>query len=336
MIENIYDYADPKSVDKPVMFLGETCEVRHVPLGVVLIISAWNYPVQLSLCPLVGAIGGGNTAIVKMSEIASHTAVLMARLIPAYLDPECVQVVLGAIPESTTLLQQPFDLFCYTGNTQVGKIVHQAASKNLTPVLLELGGKSPCIIDATIDPAIAAKRIAWGKIMNAGQTCIAPDYVLIDKRVSKKFLAALESAFNELLQGPADKSASYARIVSDRHFERLTSMLANELKVSGSTKIYGGSSRKSDRFIEPTVVLLSDADVSKHPVLQEEIFGPILPVIEFDNVDQAIDFAKGVYFLFHLDMLLHCLCIHSRMIAEQLKRSFRKLMLAMRLQTILS
>jgi aldehyde dehydrogenase (NAD+) len=321
MIENMYDFTAPKSVDKPIIFLGETCEVRHVPLGVVLIISAWNYPIQLSLGPLVGAIGGGNTAIVKMSEIASHTAVLIANLIPKYMDPECVQVVLGAVPESTILLQQPFDFICYTGNTQVGKIVHQAAAKNLTPVLLELGGKSPCIVDATIDPTIAARRIAWGKIVNAGQTCIAPDYVLIDKRMSKRFMAALDTAFTEMLQGPADKSASYARIVSDRHYDRLTTMLENELKVPGSTKMSGGTYRKSDRYIEPTVVLLSDADVSKHPVLQEEIFGPILPVIEFENIDQAIRMAKGVYVRFYLVMLLHCLCTLSLMIVKRLKRS---------------
>jgi aldehyde dehydrogenase (NAD+) len=296
MVDHIYEYASPEQVDKPVMFLGETCEIRKVPLGVVLIIAAWNYPIQLSVAPLIGAIAGGNTVVLKMSEISQHTSVLMSQLIPKYLDPDVVSVVLGAIPESTILLQQPFDFICYTGNTQVGKIVHQAAAKNLTPVLLELGGKSPCIVDDTIDPAIAAKRIAWGKVVNAGQTCIAPDYVLIDKKVSKKFLVALENSFKELLSGSASDSPHYGRIISEKHFDRLTGMLAQELKVPGSVKYSGGGSRREDKFIEPTVVTLTDADVSKHPILQEEIFGPLLPVIEYETIDEAITIAKKMYY----------------------------------------
>jgi acyl-CoA reductase-like NAD-dependent aldehyde dehydrogenase len=292
MVENLHEYAAPKSVDKPIMFLGDTCEIRQVPLGVVLIISAWNYPIQLTMLPLIGAIAGGNSVVIKMSEIAPHSAILMSRLIPKYLDPGCYSVVLGAIPESTILLEQNFDFICYTGNTHVGKIVHQAAAKNLTPVLLELGGKCPCIVDDTIDPAIAAKRIAWGKIGNSGQTCIAPDYVLVDKKVSKQFLLELEKSFRGLLNGSAEKAAHYGRIVSEKHFNRLTGILASELKVKGSTKYYGGASRRDDYFIEPTIVTLEDSDVSKHPILQEEIFGPLLPVIEFNNIDEAIRIVK--------------------------------------------
>jgi aldehyde dehydrogenase (NAD+) len=295
MVENLHEYAAPKSVDKPIMFLGETCEIRQVPLGVVLIISAWNYPIVLSIAPLIGAIAGGNTAVLKMSEVSPHTAVLMSLLIPKYLDPECYSVVLGAIPESTILLQQQFDFICYTGNSQVGKIVHQAAAKNLTPVLLELGGKSPCIVDDTINPAIAAKRIAWGKVINAGQTCIAPDYVLVHKNISKKFLAELEKSFEVLLTASAENSPYYGRIVSEKHFDRLTGMLASELKVKGSIKVCGGLSNRDNYFIEPTVVALEDAVVSKHPILQEEIFGPLLPVIEFSSVDEAIRIAKKMY-----------------------------------------
>jgi aldehyde dehydrogenase (NAD+) len=292
MVENIHEYAASKAVKKPIVFFGDRCEVRKVPLGVVLIISAWNYPIQVSMLPLIGAIAAGNTAVIKMSEIAPHTAVLMSRLIPKYLDEECYSVILGGIPESTILLQQKFDFICFTGNTMVGKIVHQAAATSLTPVMLELGGKSPCIVDDTIDPAIAAKRIAWGKLLNAGQTCVAPDYILVDKKVSKSFLLMLKKSLDELLGGSAETCPHFGRIVSEKQFDRLTGILENELKVPGSTTFYGGSFQRKQRFIEPTIITLGDGEVSNHPILQQEIFGPLLPVIECNTIEDAIAIAK--------------------------------------------
>lgn len=287
MIANLQGYLDPKPVGKTLFFALDRCETRLVPLGVVLIISPWNYPIQLALNPLVGAIAGGNTVVLKPSEIAPNTSQLLAELIPKYLDSRIVKVVLGAIPESTRLLEQKFDLIFYTGSTQVGRIVYQAASKHLTPVVLELGGKSPVIVDSTVNVEIAAKRIVWGKILNAGQTCIAPDYVLVEKQVMPKFVEAVKQSISVLLEGDAYKSPHLSRIISKNHYSRLVSLMEQQKKADGSKMVFGGMVNSDSLFIEPSVFTLESPNSHEDPLMKEEIFGPLLPIIPVDNVDHG-------------------------------------------------
>ncbi|KAI8900073.1 Aldehyde/histidinol dehydrogenase [Globomyces pollinis-pini] len=292
MILNLEEFMNPRIAHKPLALAGDVCEVRRVPLGVVLIIVPWNYPICLSLVPLVGAIGGGNTSVLKLSEIAPHTSAALAQIIPKYLDERVVRVVLGAIPESTLLLQQKFDLLFYTGNTNVGRIVMQAAVKHIVPVVLELGGKCPVIIDSTVDPAIAARRIAWGKLNNCGQTCVAPDYILVEKSIAPHFVKELKLAIIEMIGNTPQTSSSYGRIVSSNHFKRLEKLLNAQLAVPGTKVAYGGQSDASDLFIHPTILTGISTDAAENPIMSEELFGPILPIIEIENIKQGIDYAK--------------------------------------------
>ena len=293
MISNLEEFMEAKSVHRALPFLMDRCETRRVALGIVLIISPWNYPVQLALNPLVGAIAGGNAAILKPSEVAPHTAELLARIIPKYLDSKAIKVITGGIPETTTLLKQKFDLIFFTGSTQVGKIVMKAAALNLTPTVLELGGKSPVIVDDTVDPTIAARRIAWGKLVNCGQTCIAPDYILVHKGIAKQFKIALREAITFVLDDEnAQKSPHYGRIISNNHFNRLKNMLERQEQVASSVLESGGCSDEADLYIEPTIVSLS-RDEKNNPLMESELFGPILPVIEVESVDDAISYVKN-------------------------------------------
>ncbi|KAJ3318428.1 Aldehyde dehydrogenase [Boothiomyces sp. JEL0866] len=290
MVERLDDYtAHEYPATNPAVFLADTAQVRRQPHGVVLIIGAWNYPVQLALLPLVGAIGGGNAAVVKVSEISVNTSALLAKLIPKYLDTKAVQVVEGAIPESTALLKQKFDFICYTGNTNVGRIVMQAAAKNLTPVLLELGGKCPVIVDDTVDPKIAATRVAWGKTINAGQTCIAPDYVMVHKKVAKDFVKHYKDAVANLFAGDPSKSDHFCHIVSENHFNRLNQLVKDQLKVSGTVEELGGVWNKDTLYVPPTILTGVGKDPKTNPIMSQELFGPIIPIIEVDSVDEAID-----------------------------------------------
>jgi aldehyde dehydrogenase (NAD+) len=251
---------------------------------VVAIISPWNYPIQLLLSPAAGAIAAGNSVVLKPSEIAPHTSTVITELIQRYLDPDAVQVIEGGVAETTELLAQRFDHIFYTGNGRIGRVVMEAAAKHLTPVTLELGGKSPTIVDATANLRVAARRIAWGKFLNAGQTCIAPDYLLVDKKVASAFIGELRAAIKEFYGDDPKQSGDYARIVNGHHFNRLASMLE-----SGSVVI-GGETDANTKYIAPTV--LADVNVSA-PVMQDEIFGPILPMVEIDNVAEAIAFINS-------------------------------------------
>lgn len=251
------------------------------PLGAVLVIAPWNYPLQLSLAPLVGAIAGGNSAVVKPSELAPATSELLARLAPIYLDSRAVQVVEGAVEETTALLEQRWDLIFYTGNGRVARIVAAAAAKHLTPTVLELGGKSPVYVDASANLKVSARRLAWAKSMNAGQTCIAPDYVLVHESVREPFVEEFRQAVLEQLGSAPATNAEYATIVNERHFDRLRGLMD-----SGTRRVGGGINRDELR-IEPTV--LTDVDPDS-PVMAEEIFGPILPIIDVAGVEEAIDF----------------------------------------------
>src|SRR5438477_9814114 len=271
-------------VGTPTLLAPSDVRVRFDPLGVGLIIGTWNYPVMLSLSPLIAAISGGNAAVVKPSEIAPATSEVIARLIPEYLDRDAFSVVQGAAPVATALLQLQWDHIFFTGGTTVAKIVMTAAAKNLTPVVLELGGKSPTIVHSSADLRVAARRIAQGRWNNAGQTCTAPDYVLVFKDVAKPFLEHLRESILHFYGDDPQKSPDYGRIVNTRHFDRLVGLLAS------GTIYHGGRHDRADKFIAPTVLVNVSPD---SPVMQEEIFGPILPVLEVDNVQQVIDFVNA-------------------------------------------
>ena len=239
---------------------------------------------MLTLSPLIAAISGGNAAVIKPSEVAAATAEVIARLIPEYLDPSAFSVVLGAVPETTALLEQQWDHIFFTGGAAVGKMVMAAAAKRLTPVVLELGGKSPAIVHSSANLRVAARRIAHGRWMNAGQTCTAPDYVLVFKDVAEAFLGRLKETLLQFYGEDPQKSPDYGRIVSSRHFDRLTGLLAS------GTICHGGQHDRTDRFIAPTVLV----NVSpESPVMQEEIFGPILPVLEVDTIQEVIGFVNA-------------------------------------------
>ena len=276
-------WTKPRRVRTPIVVQPAKAQIVHEPLGVVLIIGPWNYPVQLVIAPLIGAIAAGNCAVLKPSEVAPRTSEVIARIVPRYLDPECVAVVEGDADVTTTLLGERFDHIFYTGNGRVGRIVMEAAAKHLTPVTLELGGKSPVIIDADADLGVAARRIAWGKFLNAGQTCIAPDYALVDRRVETELVDRLARAVSEFYGPDPKASPDYARIVNDRHFERVIRL------IDGADVAVGGEHDASQRYVAPTVLANATPDI---PAMQEEIFGPVLPVLPVDDVDEAIRFVN--------------------------------------------
>lgn len=251
------------------------------PLGLVLIIGAWNYPLQVTLSPAVSAIAAGNTILLKPSELAPATSAALAKLIPRYLDSNAIRVVEGGVAETTALLAERFDHIVYTGNGRVGRIVMQAAAQHLTPVTLELGGKSPCVVLPDADIETTARRIAWGKFMNAGQICISPDYVLTDAATEAKLIDALRRRVRDMFGAEPKQSPDFARIVNDRHFARLTKLIA-----SGEPAV-GGGSDPAQRYIAPTVLKNVAPD---SPIMQEEIFGPLLPIVRSESLDQSIAF----------------------------------------------
>lgn len=258
---------------------GARCYRQPEPLGVALISSPWNYPLYLALMPLVGAVAAGNCAIVKPSHFAPHSSRALARLTAAAFDPAHVHVAEGDTATSTALLEQRFDCIFFTGSPAVGRVVMVAAARHLTPVTLELGGKSPCIVDATADLDLAARRIAWGKYLNAGQTCIAPDYLLVQRPVKAALLEKLGAAITAFYGAEPRNSSDYGRIISPRHFLRLQGLLGD-----GQTAT-GGESDPESLYIAPTIL---NGIKWEDAVMQEEIFGPILPVIDYDDLEQAL------------------------------------------------
>jgi aldehyde dehydrogenase (NAD+) len=282
--KNLSRWTRKKRVSTPIVGQPGKSWVQPEPLGVVLVIGAWNYPVQLSLAGMSAAIAAGNCVVIKPSELAPATSVLLARLVAEYLDPDCIRVVEGAVPETTALLDLPFDHILYTGGGNVGRIVMAAAAKHLTPVTLELGGKSPCIVLPDANLEATAKRIAWGKFTNAGQTCIAPDYILADADTEAMLLPLLEKSIREMFGDDPQTSDSYGRIVNDRHFERVSGFIA-----SGHVAI-GGQCDANDRYIAPTV--LTDIETGS-AVMQEEIFGPVLPIVRAENLEEAIAYIRS-------------------------------------------
>jgi aldehyde dehydrogenase (NAD+) len=256
--------------------------VEYEPYGTVLIIGAWNFPFVLTLGPAVGAIAAGNTVVLKPSEVAAASSRLMAELVPAYLDPDAVAVIEGDGAVSQELIAQGFDRVMFTGGTEIGRKVYESAAPHLTPVTLELGGKSPCIVAADADIDVAAKRIAWTKLINSGQTCIAPDYVLADAKIRDELVGKINEAVTTFESGESGGKP----IVNRRHFDRLVSSLA---ATKGTVALGGGSDAAQVR-IQPTVVVDPDPN---EPLMTDEIFGPILPVVTVQSVDEAIDFVNS-------------------------------------------
>jgi len=268
-----------RKVRTPIVAQPGSSWTQPEPLGVVLIMGAWNYPVQLTLVGMSAAIAAGNCVVIKPSELAPATSALLARVVPQYMDPDCIKVVAGAIPETTALLNQRFDHILYTGGGTVGRIVMAAAARHLTPVTLELGGKSPCIVLPDADLDATARRIVWGKFTNSGQTCTAPDYLLTDKATQAKLIPLLQKSIRKMFGDDPQQSASYGRMVNERHFTRVQQLID-----SGKIAI-GGTTDADDKYIEPTV--LTDV-ASDSPIMQQEIFGPVLPILIVDSLEASI------------------------------------------------
>lgn len=274
----------PSKVSVPLVLAPARAWTVREPLGTVLIISPWNYPLNLALAPLVGALAAGNCVILKPSEVAPATSAALAHWLPRFLDPEAVAVVEGGVPETTALLEQRFDHIFYTGNGTVGRIVMAAAARHLTPVTLELGGKSPAVVEPGADLATAARRIVWAKFMNAGQTCVAPDYVLAVGQAGADIESHLAAAIREMYGTDPARSADYGNIINERHFDRLAGLLND-----GRT-VVGGDHDRPSRYIAPTVLADVDPDSA---VMRDEIFGPILPIVRVPDLDAAIAFISG-------------------------------------------
>jgi aldehyde dehydrogenase (NAD+) len=284
--KNLETWAAPSRKSTPLTFWGTKAWTKHEPRGTCLIISPWNYPLQLSLAPAIAALAAGNTVILKPSEYARHTSRLLHKLVSNYFNPHDFIVIEGAQETTEALLKLPFDHIFFTGSSAVGKIVMKAASEHLASVTLELGGKSPVIVDSSANLELAAKKILWGKILNAGQTCIAPDYVLVQTSVLEDFIAALKKQ-SELYGTSATEiknNPDIARIISSKQFKRLKSLFDDAIQ-KGAKIVFGGDSDEGEKFFAPTVLTQVPADAS---LLKEEIFGPILPLVPVKDIHEAI------------------------------------------------
>lgn len=282
-IDHLKQWSTKKYVPTNLVNFPATSYIIPEPLGTVLIIGAWNYPFLLSIHPLVSAIAAGNTAIVKPSEIAPHSSKVIADIINSNFEPNYIYVQEGGVSESTELLKLQLDKIFFTGSTAVGKIIYEAAAKNLIPVTLELGGKSPCFVfdDAPID--VTAQRIVWGKFINAGQTCVAPDYLVVDQKIKTKLIAAIQKHIQKIYGNSPLGSPHLSKIVNENHFQRLSQLLDQD-KI-----VFGGELSKDKHLISPTVMDQIEFD---HSIMEEEIFGPILPIITFNQVEEVISEIK--------------------------------------------
>ncbi|NTV02815.1 MAG: aldehyde dehydrogenase family protein [Chlorobiaceae bacterium] len=282
--KRLVGWMKPRRVSVPLHYLPGRAWFTREPLGVVLVIGAWNYPIQLSLAPLVGALAGGNCAVLKPSELAPETSRLLATELPRYVDPEAVRIVEGGPGMACELLRHRFDHIFFTGSRQKGREVMTAAARHLTPVTLELGGKCPCIVTESADLRSAARRIAWAKFLNAGQTCISPDYLLVHESVEGRLLVLIREALQRFYGEDPRASPDYARIADGRNFGRLTAYL-DEGGVAAGGRIDG-----ADRYIEPTLIRGVRPD---SPLMREEIFGPVLPVLTVSSLAEAIDIVRA-------------------------------------------
>lgn len=284
-LKNLSKWADREKIPSPITIFPSRSYVVKEPLGTALIISPWNYPVQLLLNPLVGAISAGCTAVLKPSPYVPSVSAALAQMIQESFPPDYITVVQGHRDVNTALLEERWDMIFFTGSPSLGKTVMAAAAKNLTPLVLELGGKSPCIVDKTADINIAARRIAWGKTLNSGQTCIAPDYLLVHKGVKESFIKAFACQMKELHGPDVFKSQHYVHMVNSGAFERVSGYIKD------AEILYGGRTDIQKLCIEPTIIDCGSIDKPQQiPVMQQEIFGPVFPLIEFESEQQVIDF----------------------------------------------
>ncbi|EGW01285.1 Aldehyde dehydrogenase, dimeric NADP-preferring [Cricetulus griseus] len=273
-IKKLPEWAEDAPVEKTQQTQQDESYIHFEPLGVVLVIGAWNYPFNLTIQPMVGAIAAGNAVVLKPSEVSENTADLLATLVPQYLDKDLYPVIKGDVPITTEVLAQRFDHIMYTGSTAVGKIVMAAAA-------LELGGKSPCYVDKDCDLDVACRRIAWGKFMNSGQTCVAPDYILCDPSIQSQIVEKLKKSLKDFYGEDAKQSRDYGRIVNDRHFQRVIRL------IEGQKVAHGGTWDAASRYIAPTILV--DVDPQSQ-VMQEEIFGPVMPIVSVQSLEEAIKF----------------------------------------------
>lgn len=281
--KELKNWTKTKNVDTPLYLFPTKSYIKKEPYGTVLIIAPFNYPFQLVFEPLIGAIAAGNTAIIKPSELTPNVARVIKRLINETFDANYIEVIEGGIEETQTLIHLPFDYVFFTGSENVGKIVYQAASENLVPVTLEMSGKSPVIVDETANIKVASERICFGKFTNAGQTCVAPDYILVHESVKDDLITALSKTLREFYGQNIQQSPDYGRIVNLKHYHRLTSLL-NSAQMN---IVFGGHSDEDERYIEPTLL---DHVTNDSAIMQEEIFGPILPILTYQSLDEAIAF----------------------------------------------
>jgi aldehyde dehydrogenase (NAD+) len=283
-LKHLEAWMKPERVNTPLVLQPGHVRVRRDPLGVTLIIGAWNEPFMLLFAPLVAAFAGGNTAVLKPSELAVACAAAAARLVPRSFDPRAVAVVEGAVPETTALLEQKWDLIFFTGSPAIGAVIHQAAARNLTPCVLELGGKNPTIVHSTANLEVAAHRIAYGRNLNSGHICTAPDHVLVWPDVKDAFVQCLAETIRKFYGHEPKLSPDYGRVINQRNFDRLMGLL------SSGKAVVGGQTDASERYIAPTVLV----DVSPDsPIMQEEVFGPILPVLEIESVEAVIEWVNS-------------------------------------------
>lgn len=284
VLKHTKKWSKNKLVNTPIVHFPAISFKSPEPYGTVLILAPWNYPFMLLIEPLIGAISAGNTVILKPSEFSPNTSNIIQKIIENCFEKEYIAVIQGNKEVSQKLIEQKVDYIFYTGGTRVGKIVMETASKNLIPVTLELGGKSPCIVDETCNIKLAAKRIVFGKLLNAGQTCIAPDYVLIDKKVKTQFIEYIKKYISEFLGEDTINNDKYPRIINNIHFTRLKSLL------DGQDIIVGGKYSEELLKIEPTLI---DNPEKESDVMNQEIFGPILPIIDYNNIEEAIEYIKS-------------------------------------------
>ncbi|EAZ91257.1 aldehyde dehydrogenase [Crocosphaera chwakensis] len=280
-INNLKKWIKPRYVSTPIEQFPATALIQPQPKGVILIISPWNYPFSLAIMPLIGAIAAGNCAIIKPSELTPNTSKVIAKIINNYFDDNYIKVIEGGKDISQKLLKENFDHIFFTGSSSIGKIVMEAAAKHLTPVTLELGGKSPCIVDKNINVKETAKRIVWGKFLNAGQSCIAPDYLLVNQPIKSQLLEGIKEAIKTFYGEEPFHSPDYGRIINEYHFKRLSALLPQD------NIIVGGQLIPQENYISPTVI---DHISPNSPIMEDEIFGPILPIFDYSEIEEAIAF----------------------------------------------
>lgn len=278
-LKNLQKWMEPESVGGPMVSFPSKNVIYKQPFGTVLVIGAWNYPIYLSLMPVIGAISAGNTVVLKPSEIVSETSSLLKALIKENFDEDAVAVVEGGVDETTELLNQPFDKIFFTGSSRVGKIVMKAAAEQLIPVTLELGGKSPAIVHHDADIEVSARRIWWGKTINAGQTCVAPDFVAVHQSVREEFIRQSKKVLSEFFRNDYRPGENYTRIVNQSHFDRLQKLL------NKSEILFGGITKKETLFIEPTIIKTE----WNSEIMQDEIFGPLLPIVTYSDPEKLIE-----------------------------------------------